>query len=508
MPDLLQGLLLFGAELGGVLSIVLSVILFRRLGRRKREESALSALAEELGAGAEERKRAIADILRTSHHYGDDAAAVAEELHERERRLIGAFARAHLLQDEAEIAGLGRTLMDVTDACLRIGSQAAADAAAMEALKEAEEKTIQLNEQLRETAVTVNALVQEYGRDSGRLESSTAEEVLNAILYLRGQGAVTEAQVQAAMDDSAEDRGEAESESEPSQNIDVLVDGAPEERSGADADARDKTVQGAETGAEAVAASVQEAHAPVAGAAAAGNPAEVADEPSPEPATEEADAPGADDVLDVDALLAEAQDATASAPAAEAVAGDEPGASGEAAVDDIDALLAETRAETRAGQAVEPDLEQETDADNELDAADIDALLAESQALPGESAEEVDSQDADPSAEKTHPGRSEADSAEEGTGFSQEIDALLNEAEPELAEEDLSDFDFEGMMEEELDLAVTADDKEPAEVDEDYDPDIADLVKEIEQAAAPAELEEDQDLKTPASGSASAQATS
>lgn len=121
------------------------------------------------------------------------------EIVQKERALLGEFARAYLTQDENVLAGLPARLLALRQLHAEApGGEAAADSPGVQALQVEnaslraqaevlEQQRASASQQLEAALGTINALVQEYGR--GQDVAPTAESLLQA-LSLAGAGGI------------------------------------------------------------------------------------------------------------------------------------------------------------------------------------------------------------------------------------------------------------------------------------------------------------------------------
>lgn len=140
------------------------------------------------------------------------------EIVQKEKALLGEFARAYLTRDADVLASLPAQLLALRQMHEGIQvSEEAADTQQAEALQaekeafqaraEALEKQQALTaQQLEGTLSTINTLVQEYGRGRGQVVTPTAEAMLQALLQIQGQPA--EIPDQDAIDVSSPDADE------------------------------------------------------------------------------------------------------------------------------------------------------------------------------------------------------------------------------------------------------------------------------------------------------------
>ncbi len=138
------------------------------------------------------------------------------EIVNKERALLGEFARAYLTRDAEVLAGLPAQLLalrqlhediQVSDeaADTPLAQELQAENAALQARAQALEQQQAITAQQLETALaTINALVQEYGRGRGQAVAPTAEALLAALMQLGADGEVT------AMAEVVDDKAERE----------------------------------------------------------------------------------------------------------------------------------------------------------------------------------------------------------------------------------------------------------------------------------------------------------
>jgi hypothetical protein len=128
------------------------------------------------------------------------------EVVQKERELLGEFARAYLTRDAERLAGLPARLLSVRQAIeAAVEPPAPAidpaeiQAQAMQALEEErakwqtrleglEQQRAQTQQQLDTALATINTLVQEYGRGRGQEITPTAEALLQALVQVGGVG--------------------------------------------------------------------------------------------------------------------------------------------------------------------------------------------------------------------------------------------------------------------------------------------------------------------------------
>lgn len=139
------------------------------------------------------------------------------EIVNKERALLGEFARAYLTSDAEVLAGLPAQLLALRQMYENIqvsheaadtlkGQELQAENVALQARAQALEQQQAITAQQLETALaTINALVQEYGRGRGQAVTPTAEALLAALMQLGTDGGVR------AMDEVVDDRAERES---------------------------------------------------------------------------------------------------------------------------------------------------------------------------------------------------------------------------------------------------------------------------------------------------------
>lgn len=127
------------------------------------------------------------------------------EIVNKERALLGEFARAYLTRDAEVLAGLPAQLLALRQMYedLQVSDEAAdtlqaqelqelqAEKVALQARAQALEQQQAITAQQLETALaTINALVQEYGRGRGQAVTPTAEALLAALMQLGADGGV------------------------------------------------------------------------------------------------------------------------------------------------------------------------------------------------------------------------------------------------------------------------------------------------------------------------------
>ena len=158
----------------------------------------LAALAAGIVAWVRRKGRMkAAEALRASA----DRLPGEGEIVQKEKALLGEFARAYLTRDADVLASLPAQLLALRQMHEDIQvSEEAADTQQTEALQaekeafraraEALEKQQALTaQQLEGTLSTINTLVQEYGRGRGQEVTPTAESMLQALLQIQGQSA-------------------------------------------------------------------------------------------------------------------------------------------------------------------------------------------------------------------------------------------------------------------------------------------------------------------------------
>lgn len=176
--EIQTGLFILTAELAGVTTLAALGAGIVAWARRKGRIKAAEAL------------RAAADRLP-----GEG------EILQKEKALLGEFARAYLTRDADALGALPKALLDLRQMheAVQVSGEAAdtqqaealqAEKEALQARTETLEKQLALTaQQLEGTLATINTLVQEYGRGRGQTVTPTAEALLQALLSMQGEGA-------------------------------------------------------------------------------------------------------------------------------------------------------------------------------------------------------------------------------------------------------------------------------------------------------------------------------
>ncbi|MEO1752095.1 hypothetical protein [Thiofaba sp. EF100] len=168
------------------------------------EIAAVTSVAALVAAGlAWARGRAR---LKAAEALRDAAARLPGEgeVVQKERELLGEFARAYLTRDAERLAGLPARLLSLRQVIEAAAAPAApeedltqdqviqaleAERAGLQAKVEGlEQQRMQTQQHLDTALATINTLVQEYGRGRGQEITPTAEALLQALLQAGGVG--------------------------------------------------------------------------------------------------------------------------------------------------------------------------------------------------------------------------------------------------------------------------------------------------------------------------------
>ncbi|MFK5891742.1 MAG: hypothetical protein QM504_00805 [Pseudomonadota bacterium] len=218
MNALIPQLFILTVEASIVLLIVVLILLFFIRKSKKNDLNAVKQLVNDIKENESLRLKSLASILK-KNKYKSNPDEKAKDLHNQEKIFIQELLNVYLKRDIFRLDNIPGSLIDLTENFLKLASAQTSDQDAVEPnvtenntveqgttdnskilqeataikekhLKELSElrlKNTELNEHLFESLETITGLVTEHSKSQGGDDKPSAQQVLDAIIYLRDQ---------------------------------------------------------------------------------------------------------------------------------------------------------------------------------------------------------------------------------------------------------------------------------------------------------------------------------
>ncbi|MBF0265961.1 MAG: hypothetical protein HQL46_11880 [Gammaproteobacteria bacterium] len=215
MNSLIPNLFIITTELSIVLAIVIGIMIFFYRKAKQTDQNSVNQLVEDILDNQDFRVKLLTTNLQ-NNNYSGDCITKAKDLHELEKGFLQEFLNIYLKRDVYRLDNIPSALIELTDEFLIPNnaeksdsqnesvdgsnnneveltldeSQILEEARAIkeEHLKEINAlrlKNTELNEHLFEALETITGLVTEHSKSTGANDKPSAQQLLDAILYLK-----------------------------------------------------------------------------------------------------------------------------------------------------------------------------------------------------------------------------------------------------------------------------------------------------------------------------------
>ncbi|MFK5984787.1 MAG: hypothetical protein QM479_05115, partial [Pseudomonadota bacterium] len=226
MEALIPQLFILTVEASIVLFLIVLILLFFMRKNKKNDLKAVKQLVNDIKENNDFRIKSLASTLK-KNNYPSNPEDKAKELHTLEKLFIQELFNVYIKRDVFRLDNIPTSLIDLTDNFIKLAGTAnpaseqanvneekdtsnseaenknntkiLAKAAAIKEkhLKELSElrlKNTELNEHLFESLETITGLVTEHSKSQGGSDKPSAQQLLDAIIFLRDQREETDVQ--------------------------------------------------------------------------------------------------------------------------------------------------------------------------------------------------------------------------------------------------------------------------------------------------------------------------